>query len=290
MSDADGKLMVPPDNPRYTLRRVWLTAEEEQGHYYGFSNEGLWPLCHIAHTRPSFSTEDWAQYQAVNARFADATVEELRGQRNPCVLVHDYHFALLPRLIKQRRPDAKVAIFWHIPWPNPEAFAICPWQKELLDGLLGADLVGFHTQFHCNNFLETVDRTLECRIDRETLAVNRMGRTTWVKPFPISVDYPARPEISTGTEAPRLKAALFNRLRVKATWLGVGVDRIDYTKGLFERFRALERFSRDVPELSGAAHLRGTRRPEPDPHPRVSRVTRRARVRGGANQPAISEG
>jgi trehalose 6-phosphate synthase len=162
-SDPNGRLRVPPDDPRYTLRRIWLTPEEENGHYYGFSNEGLWPLCHIAHTRPSFEIEDWAQYQTVNAKFADAVVEELEGVSNPCVLVHDYHFALVPRLIKAKRPDARVAIFWHIPWPNPEAFSICPWQKELLMGLLGADLVGFHIQFHCNNFLETVDRALECR-------------------------------------------------------------------------------------------------------------------------------
>jgi trehalose 6-phosphate synthase len=251
-SDLNGRLRVPPDDPRYTLRRIWLTAEEENGHYYGFSNEGLWPLCHIAHTRPSFEIEDWAQYQAVNAKFADAVVEELEGVSDPCVLVHDYHFALVPQLIKAKRPDAKVAIFWHIPWPNPEAFGICPWQKELLTGLLGADLVGFHIQFHCNNFLETVDRTLESRIDRETFAINRMGHTTWVKPFPISVAFPATSlKPSVAPDGQRLKEELFRRLRVRATHLGVGVDRLDYTKGLPERFRALERFFDNYPSYRG---------------------------------------
>jgi len=250
-SDPNGRLRVPPDDPRYTLRRIWLTPEEENGHYYGFSNEGLWPLCHIAHTRPSFEIEDWAQYQTVNAKFADAVVEELEGVSNPCVLVHDYHFALLPRLIKAKRPDARVAIFWHIPWPNPEAFGICPWQKELLMGLLGADLVGFHIQFHCNNFLETVDRALECRIDRETFAINRMGHTTYVKPFPISVALPAPALEPSVLDSERLKGELFKRLRVRASFLGVGVDRLDYTKGLMERFRALERFMDNYPSYRG---------------------------------------
>jgi trehalose 6-phosphate synthase len=251
-ADLRGRLRVPPDDPRYTLRRIWLTAEEENGYYYGFSNEGLWPLCHIAHTRPSFEIEDWEQYKAVNAKFAEATVEELEGVAHPCVLVHDYHFALVPQLIKAKRPDAKVAIFWHIPWPNPEAFGICPWQKDLLAGLLGADLVGFHIQFHCNNFLETVDRALESRIDRETFAINRLGHTTWVKPFPISVAFPAGPtEPAPSPDRGRLKEELCRRLRVRASHLGIGVDRIDYTKGLLERFRALERFFENHPSYRG---------------------------------------
>ena len=174
-------LRVPPDHPQYTLRRVWLTTEEEQGFYFGFANEGLWPLCHIAHTRPIFRATDWEHYREVNRRFADALLKEAEGERDPVVLVQDYHFALAPRMIKESRPDARVAIFWHIPWPNPEAFAICPWQRELLDGLLGADLIGFHVQSHCNNFLDTIDRTLESRIDRERFAVNRGGRFTFVE-------------------------------------------------------------------------------------------------------------
>src|SRR5450755_2840695 len=190
MVDAHDRLLVPPDDPRYVLRRVWLTKEEEQGYYYGFANEGLWPLCHIAHTRPLFRASDWEHYKQVNQLFADAVLEEMADVENPVLLAQDYHFALLPRMVKKARPDARVAIFWHIPWPNPEAFGICPWQKELLDGLLGADLIGFHIQSHCNNFLETVDRVLESRIDREHFAVNRRGHHTLVRPFPISVAFP----------------------------------------------------------------------------------------------------
>jgi trehalose-6-phosphate synthase len=153
--DSRDRLRVPPDEPSYTLRRVWLTKEEEEGYYYGFANEGLWPLCHIAHTRPIFRAQDWEHYQTVNRKFTDALLEEVENTRKPVVLVQDYHFALVSQMIKQRRPDARVAIFWHIPWPNPETFDICPWERQLVEGLLGADLVGFHIQSHCNNFLQT---------------------------------------------------------------------------------------------------------------------------------------
>jgi trehalose 6-phosphate synthase len=244
--DSHNRLPVPPDEPQYTLRRVWLTREEEEKYYYGFANEGLWPLCHIAHTRPIFRSGDWEAYREVNARFAAAVLDEMEGVPNPTVLVQDYHFALLPRLIKQQRPDARVAIFWHIPWPNPEAFGICPWQRELLEGLLGADLVGFHIQSHCNNFLETIDRTLESRIEWERFAVNRGGHLTSVRPFPISVDFkdPAPP-------APGGRSALLKQLDLEADYLGIGVDRLDYTKGIPERFRGVERFLETYPSYQG---------------------------------------
>ncbi len=187
--DAHDRLRVPPDDPRYTLRRVWLSEEEENGYYYGFANEGLWPLCHIAHTRPIFRSSDWEYYQKVNRKFADAALAGDGRYENPVVLVQDYHFALLPRMIKEKRPDARVSIFWHIPWPNAEAFAICPWQSELLDGLLGADLIGFHVQSHCNNFLQTVDRALESQINWEHFTAKRNDHITMVRPYPISVDF-----------------------------------------------------------------------------------------------------
>jgi trehalose 6-phosphate synthase len=241
--DEHGRVRVPPEHPQYSLRRVWVTPEEEKGFYFGFANEGLWPLCHIAHTRPVFRSQDWGFYGAVNQRFADAVLEEIAGEIDPVVLVQDYHFALLPRLIKAARPDARVAIFWHIPWPNPEAFGICPWQAELLDGLLAADLVGFHVQAHCNNFLDTVDRLLESRIDRERFAVNRGGRFTYVRPFPISVPFGAEAARQAPAESGCLeRVGMLRALGVEAAMMGVGVDRIDYTKGIPERFRALETF------------------------------------------------
>ena len=192
VSDAYDHQRVPPERPSYTLRRVWISSEEEKGYYQGFANEGLWPLCHIAHTRPVFRPEDWVLYQRVNRRFADAVLQEMEGTESPILLVQDYHLALLPRMIKEARPDARVAIFWHIPWPNPEVFGICPWQRELVDGLLGADLIGFHIQSHCNNFLETVDRAVEALTEWDRFAVNRQGHVTRVRPYPISVAFPRK--------------------------------------------------------------------------------------------------
>ncbi len=248
---TDGRhcLRVPPDDPRYTLRRVWLTKEEEEGYYLGFSNEGLWPLCHIAHTRPTFRAADWEQYQGANAKFAGALLEEMTDVQNPVVVVQDYHFALLPRLIKRERPDARVAIFWHIPWPNPEAFGICPWQREVLDGLLGADLIGFHIQMHCDNFLETVNSALEARVEWERFAVNREGHLTVVRPYPISVVFPDAPEEIEPFH--QHQAALLSELGCEALYLGVGVDRVDYTKGILERLHAVERFLEKYPSYQG---------------------------------------
>jgi trehalose-6-phosphate synthase len=250
--DKRDRIRVPPEQPEYTLRRVWLTQEEEEGYYYGFSNEGMWPLCHIAHTRPIFRASDWKSYHDANRKFADAVLEEMAGVEAPLLLVQDYHFALLPRMVKQGRPDARVAIFWHIPWPNPEAFGICPWQRELLDGLLGADLVGFHTQAHCNNFLETVDAAVESRIEWERFAVKRHGHATFVRPFPISVDPSESADESTSQASPyELRSTLLDNLGIKASFLGVGVDRIDYTKGIIERFRGIERFLEIHPSYCG---------------------------------------
>src|ERR1700681_4935790 len=251
--DAHDRIRVPPEDPRYTLRRVWLTKEEEQGYYYGFANEGLWPLCHIAHTRPLFRADDWQAYQDVNRKFTEAVLEEIADVEKPVVLVQDYHFALLPRLIKEKRPDARVAIFWHIPWPNPEAFGICPWQRQLVDGLLGADLIGFHIQSHCNNFLQTVDRVVESRVDWEHFSVTRQSHRTLVRPFPISVDLTDDEPSGSETYGTNYleRTALMHSLGVETAFVGVGVDRVDYTKGIHERFRAIERFLEKYPKYQG---------------------------------------
>src|SRR6478735_2882791 len=164
--DARDRLRVPPGQDEYALRRIWLTAEEEQGYYYGFANEGMWPLCHVAHVRPVFRESDWQAYREINQRFADAVVEEARSE-DPIVLVQDYHFALVPAMIRAKLPAATILTFWHIPWPNPESFGICPWRREILEGMLGSTILGFHTRFHCKNFIETVDRFLEARIEHE---------------------------------------------------------------------------------------------------------------------------
>jgi alpha,alpha-trehalose-phosphate synthase [UDP-forming] len=245
--DEHDRLRVPPEDPRYTLRRVWVTPEEELQYYDGFANEGLWPLCHIAHTRPTFRPADWECYQRINERFAEALLEEMKGEKNPIVFVQDYHFTLLPRLIKKARPDARVAIFWHIPWPNPEAFGICPWQSELIDGLLGADLIGFHIPLHCNNFLSTVDRVFEARTDREHMTVSRHGHVTLVRPYPVSVAFDGTEPQREPVNKKELRTELLHEFGVHAEALAVGVDRLDYTKGIVERLLAMENLLEEHP-------------------------------------------
>jgi trehalose 6-phosphate synthase len=248
--DANDRLQVPPEDPRYTLRRIWLSPEQEDGYYNGFANEGLWPLCHIAHVRPTFRASDWEHYNAVNEKFADALVEEMVGEDHPVVLIQDYHFALLPRMLKDRMPHARIAIFWHIPWPNAESFGICPWKKEILDGLLGADLIGFHVQAHCNNFIDSVDRVLESRIDWERFSIMRNDHGSLVRPFPISVEPPIeKDDASQAIEEER--SILLAELGIEASFLGVGVDRVDYTKGILERFQAVEIFLERHPRYQG---------------------------------------
>ena len=248
--DAHDHVMVPPDKPAYRIRRVWLTQEEEAGYYYGFSNEGLWPLCHIAHTRPIFRSSDWSAYVEVNRKFAEAVVAEAKAE-DPIILVQDYHFALLPRTLRARLPQATIITFWHIPWPNAEAFGICPWREELLDGLLGSSILGFHTQFHCNNFLETVDRYIEARTDRETFTISYGGEQTAVRRYPISIDWPlASKAMDKPVEECRAEIRRRNGFAPDAL-LGVGVDRLDYTKGILERFIAVERLLELEPQWIG---------------------------------------
>lgn len=247
--DKDDKLQVPPENPKYTLKRLWQTEKEEEHFYFGFSNEGLWPLCHIAHTRPTFREEDWFYYKKVNEDFANAVLKETADEEEPFILIQDYHFALLPALIKKQKPGARVAIFWHIPWPNPESFGICPWQKEILKGMLGADLIGFHTQYHCNHFLETVNRTLESRVSWENFSVKLEGHSTLVKPFPISIAFTPK---DFDNKSPKIKPSeLLGAYGLTAKHIGIGVDRVDYTKGLIEKFLAIERFFEKYPAYVG---------------------------------------
>ena len=248
--DGHDRVPAPEDAAGYRLRRVWLTKEEEQGYYYGFANEGLWPLCHIAHVRPTFSSKDWEQYELVNRRFADTVAAEAKSA-HPIVLVQDYHLALVPRMVRERLPGATIITFWHIPWPNPEAFAICPWREELLRGLLGSSILGFHTQSHCNNFVDTVDRQLEARVDREAFGVSYRGERTAVKRYPISVEWPPS-ESLLARPVDECRALIRGRLGLPTDHaIGVGVDRLDYTKGLEERFRAVERLLELHPEWVG---------------------------------------
>jgi alpha,alpha-trehalose-phosphate synthase [UDP-forming] len=249
MVDGRDHVAVPPDRPSYTLRRVWLDKTTEDRYYYGLANEGLWPLCHIAFQRPLFRLRDWESYREANEIFAEAVLEEADGEP-AFVFIQDYHFGLLPRILKNRNPNLTIAQFWHIPWPNRETFRAFPWKEELLDGLLGNDLLGFHLQYHCANFLETIDRGLEAKVDTECCEVTRGGRVTQVRPFPISIDFDEHVrqclEPSVEDDMNRWRAELG-----ACEFLGIGIDRADYTKGIPERLWALDRLLEMCPEYRG---------------------------------------
>ena len=250
MVDTDDRIRVPPADPAYTLRRVWLTDEEQDGYYYGFANEGLWPLCHIAFVRPMFREGDWAQYQAVNEHFADVVAREANCN-DPIVLVQDYHFALLPRMIRERLPKSTIITFWHIPWPNAETFSICPWRREIIDGMLGSTILGFHTQFHCNNFIDATDRFMESRIDREHASVTFGGHETLIRPYPISIEWPPA-ALADQASVPECREAVKQRFSLPAdARIAVGIERFDYTKGILDRIRAVDDLLNRRPEWKG---------------------------------------
>jgi len=230
--DAYDRVQVPPENPSYTLRRVWLPKSIEEPYYYGLSNEGLWPLCHTAFERPAFNATQWECYRAANQIFADAVIEEADGQPT-VVFIQDYHLALLPRMLKDRNPNLIVAQFWHIPWPNREAFRVFPWKDELLDGMLGNDLLGFHLRYHCQNFLDTAERNVECLVDNEHSTVQRNGRSTVVRSFPISIDAESHSQKAQSASIDRAMQAWSDR-QGSFDFLGIRIDRVDYTKGITE--------------------------------------------------------
>ncbi len=252
--DENDRVRVPPSSPRYTLRRVWLSKSEENHYYYGFANQGLWPLCHIAYQRPVFRASDWDAYCRVNLQFADAVLGEI-GDRKAVVLIQDYHFAVLPRLLRQANPDLLIAQFWHIPWPNRETFRICPWAEQIIDGLLGNDLLGFHIRYHCQNFLETVASTAEVLVDHEASSVLRGGHSTLVRPFPISVDIEDLSRRAASPEAAQRAEVLRHQLGLRGQRVLLGIDRLDYTKGIPERLRAFERLLEAHPEHLGKVCL-----------------------------------
>jgi trehalose 6-phosphate synthase len=248
--DRHDRVRVPPDDPHYTLRRVWLSTEEEEGYYYGFSNEGLWPLCHLAYVRPAFRESDWKYYVSVNEKFADVISREA-ASADPVVLIQDFHFALLPGLLRRRNPRATMALFWHIPWPNAETFGVCPWKHEILEHMLAADILGFHTRYHCQNFLATVDRYIECQIDHEHMTVTHGGRVCHVAAYPISIDWPPR-WLARTPPASQARSNICERYGFgPGVRIGIGVERWDFTKGIIERLQALEAFFERHPAWRG---------------------------------------
>ena len=248
--DENNKVMVPPEDPSYALRLVWLSEQDARGHYDGFSNAALWPLCHNAYIEPVFDLGNWESYKAVNEVFAQQVLAELDG-RPGAVFTQDYHFALLPSMLRQADPTILTGQFWHIPWPSHEIFRICPWQDELLQGMLGNDMLGFHIGDHCQNFLQSVARSGVGEVNFDYNLVSGQSGMTLVRPFPISVDFE---KISLDAEDPAVDEEME---RLSAEWdlegqiIGLGIDRIDYTKGIPHRFRAMGRFLEKNPQYVG---------------------------------------
>jgi trehalose 6-phosphate synthase len=243
--DESNGVSVPPEQPAYRLRRVWLSEEEYAGYYYGFANEALWPLCHRVFVKPVFRATDLDAYWIANARFADAVVEEA-ATASPIVLVQDYHFALAPAMIRQQLPGSTISTFWHVPWPDWQTFSVCPWGAQLLDGLLGSCIVGFQTAADRDNFAETVSRVLQLTVDRDSMTIAYAGRRVALRVYPASIPWPAQvdaPAVAACRKSVREALALGENVR-----LAVGVDRLDYTKGIEEKFLAVEELLIHYPE------------------------------------------
>jgi alpha,alpha-trehalose-phosphate synthase [UDP-forming] len=248
--DEFDRISVPPEKPTYSLRRVWLNKKQEEAYYYGLSNEGLWPLCHVTFTRPVFRPTDWEAYREVNQLFADVVVQEA-GNTPTFVFIQDYHFCLLPRMLKKANANLIVAQFWHIPWPNREVFRVFPWKEELLDGLLGNDLLGFHIRYHCQNFLDTVDRSIEARVDTDRNDITRNSHVTSIRDFPISIDFQ---EHHANAQQPSVEKRMKywqKRIGKAVKYLGVGIERLDYTKGISQRIQAIDFLLDRYPEMRG---------------------------------------
>ncbi len=248
--DMHNRCKVPPKNPKYVLKRVWMSKEEVDRYYFGFANQTLWPLCHNVFQKPVFDKLFWDGYKHSNKLFADAVKEEITGAEKAFIWFHDYHLALLPKMVRNNARKKRLVLthFWHIPWPTWNKFMLLPWGKELLEGMLANDLIGFHLHGYCVNFLASVEKTLKAKVDYEAATVKYNGRTIWVRHFPISVDFNAidkrakKPDVRR--EIKHVRAPQY----IPYKHIGVGVDRIDYTKGIIERFRAIDKFLEKYPE------------------------------------------
>ena len=248
--DKYDKIKVPPDKPRYTLKRVWLTKEEEDGYYNGYANQALWPLSHIVYQMPSFLPDHWEYYKKVNERFARAILPEVKNQ-HASVWLQDYHLTLCARYIKEASPDTKVSLFWHIPWPNPEAFRICPQKKEILEGLLANDLLGFHIKYYCDNFMATVKTELEAKVDWEDFSITYKGHKTLVKSFPISVDAEGIAQLASSAAATKRVKNIPQEIDPVYKTMALSIDRVDYTKGIIQKMKAVDRFLEKYPKYVG---------------------------------------
>ena len=291
VDDAD-KVLVPPEHPSYALRRLWLEEPTFSAYYGGFANEGLWPLCHVVDVRPRFRSEEWAAYKEVNERFAAAIDEELDAADTP-VFLQDYHLALVAPALRKRRPGVRTALFWHIPWPHPDRLRICPWRAELLAGLAANDLLAFQLERDRRNFLQAAEEELGAELDLESSRIWIGDRPTTVVAVPIGVDYDRIQEIGAADTVTAEQRRLHGLLDLRAPLIGIGVDRLDYTKGIPERLAALDMLVTRRPELRGRltfvqigvpsrSTLHGYAEIEAEIAARIAQINERHHVAGGA--------
>jgi alpha,alpha-trehalose-phosphate synthase [UDP-forming] len=220
----------------YSLKPLSLTRDEVERYYLGYSNKALWPLFHYFQEFCEFDTGHWATYEAINRRFADAIVEDYRN--GDLIWIHDYHLMLVPGMIRRRIPQAKIAFFLHIPFPSNEIFVVEPRAEELLNGLLGADLIGFHIDTYLYNFMDCVSKLSDHRYSRSEMRVIVDGRSVRLGSFPISIDFEHFVQMASREEIDRQISEVRNAYR--ADFIALGVDRLDYSKGIPERLRAIE--------------------------------------------------
>ena len=251
--DGTGRVRVPPDDPSYTLRRVWLDEADVDGFYLGFANSVLWPLCHMLIHHYDFREEYWERYRVVNQRFAQAVAEESTlVDGTPMVWIQDFHFALAPEMVREISPGLLIHQFWHIPFPPPDILRLLPGgaHTALLRGLLGNDLLEFHTDRYAVNFLDSVRHHVpDAIVDGQQKTVSYRGRTIHVGVFPISIDVKRYEGLASSAENASLASRLRDRYAKNGRQLGVSVDRIDYTKGIPERLQALELLWTVSPDL-----------------------------------------
>ena len=239
---VDGKncVQVPPENPSYMMKRVWLVASEVENYYHGYSNQVLWPLCHITLDRVYFRKKFWEDYKKINRYFADAVIEE--AGENSIVWIHDYHLCLVPEMLRNEMPELTIAHFWHIPWPDWSVFRICPQAREIIEGLLGNDIIGFQTPLFVKNFMDCVRECLDAEVDYSRAVVVYNGRTTRLKAFPISVDYDRFDSIAASKNTDAAIKKIKEHLGITDEYIGIGVDRLEYTKALIKRLQAINLF------------------------------------------------
>ena len=248
-ADGQGRLMVPPEDPKYALQRVWLDSGDNDLYYNGCANQALWPLCHNAFTKPVFREDHWQAYRRVNRAFADA-VAGVIGDSDAIVFIQDYHFALLPQMIRSQCPRATLLHFWHIPWPVPDVFAICPWGDEIVDALLSNDVFGLHTPKYVKRFQDSACAAGSWQLGGDGRLTNGR-RGVRVREFPISIDFEAISASAAATACDDAVERLARHYGLEGKFVVLGLDRIDYTKGSIERLLAIERLLERHPELRG---------------------------------------